>query len=94
MRDSRVPESPCPGCGKKLDGATDWSGNAAPSPGDVTVCIDCGEISEFEPDLSLRPASADCLAQLDLIEIQRARRISAAYQAWKRNKVTPSATPP
>ena len=90
MRESRVPESPCPHCGKKLDAAADPLGTATPSPGDLTLCLDCGEMSEIGADLRLGPLSPGALERIEnLIAVQRAHRIRAAYQEWKRHKVRP-----
>jgi hypothetical protein len=57
LRDTPVPPSPCPWCGKLNDMAT--SANAdrpddVPEPGDVTVCIACASPAVFNPDMTLR----------------------------------------
>jgi hypothetical protein len=64
-RDVRVPASTCPQCNYEMDGATCSTGNHAPRPGDVSVCIQCASILEFDPDLSLRAAGPKLLASLD-----------------------------
>jgi hypothetical protein len=51
----RMPESKCTGCGKLNDAATPIDEEAAmPNPGDVTVCLHCGNVMAFADDLSLR----------------------------------------
>jgi hypothetical protein len=40
----------CPGCGAKLDGATNVDDGGEPKPGDVTVCMYCSMGLIFETD--------------------------------------------
>lgn len=50
-----VPESKCPQCGHWLDGTTNpHDPNAIPRPGDVTICILCGQLCMFDKMLHLR----------------------------------------
>lgn len=57
LRTSRTNDAArCPACLHKLDGATDPFGDAAPSPGDLTVCLYCSTVSIFQTDLTLRQA--------------------------------------
>ncbi len=45
----RVTPSACPQCGKVLDSATAaFGGKYKPAHGDITLCISCGEWSQFE----------------------------------------------
>lgn len=48
----KVPDSPCPHCGIKFDGATsaDLDG-AQPSPGDLGICLGCGGWTRFDKDM-------------------------------------------
>lgn len=47
--------SECPCCGYFLDAATpaDNDNNHRPTPGDVSVCIDCGAMLYFNTELQL-----------------------------------------
>lgn len=55
MRDKRLRDTKCPTCGKTLDAAGTLSGvDEIPAPEDVTVCIHCGDIAQFQSDLSLK----------------------------------------
>ena len=50
----RMPESFCPTCGHRLDGATDTvSGARKPMPGDFSACFYCGEMLRFNAELKL-----------------------------------------
>ncbi len=42
----------CGNCHKVLDAVT---GKAIPKQGDISVCINCGEITEFDNDLTMKP---------------------------------------
>lgn len=51
---SRVKESPCPNCEKVLDEASDPTGlRPKPEPGDITICIYCAQVCEFDSELNL-----------------------------------------
>jgi hypothetical protein len=51
----------CPFCGAVHDGASNVSSNDAPSDGDVTLCIDCGEWGIFAPVVGMlrKPTDAE-----------------------------------
>lgn len=53
MKDFRVEPSPCPHCGQVLDGASNVTNDERPEPGDVTVCIICAGLAEFDEDMNL-----------------------------------------
>jgi hypothetical protein len=52
MRDTKIPESTCPWCGEKLDGAASLE-DQTPKPGDITICVECLNVSKFDQDLHL-----------------------------------------
>lgn len=44
----------CPHCGKHIDQASCYAdGDQKPSPGDLSVCIGCAEISKYGDDMGL-----------------------------------------
>ena len=47
-------QSRCPECGHKLDAATDINENKAPKAGDISLCINCGAVLEFNADFSVK----------------------------------------
>jgi len=68
----------CTACGKLCDAATIANADdAVPSPGDVTICFDCGHIMVFTKDMRLRdPTAAECLeiaGDKDILAAQKAR---------------------
>jgi hypothetical protein len=57
FRDTRVPASPCPYCGKRLDSAMaadPQHPDATPDPGDLSICISCASPLVFTAKLTLR----------------------------------------
>lgn len=54
-RTTRVPDSLCPHCGWATSAATAFSGkHDEPSPGDLSLCLNCGAPSLFTETLHLR----------------------------------------
>lgn len=62
---TEVPISTCRKCGRRNDCASGTDG-ARPTPGDVSICIQCGEVSLFTDAFDLReptPEEADEIAR-------------------------------
>jgi len=77
MITTRLKPSMCPACGHELDAATSVFDKVRPTPGDVTVCINCAALLQFTDDLSFKLANTHelTLTVLDqLAEIQAAVR--------------------
>lgn len=76
-----MPHGACPTCKRKLDAAeapTKYGGwKVRPRPGDLSVCLGCGEILEFKEDMQLAAISLNHMLELppetsaDLIRVQR-----------------------
>ena len=61
-----MPASTCPTCGYVMDDATCVTdASKRPKPGDVSVCMRCGEILAFSGTLNLSIAGVDHLLALD-----------------------------
>jgi len=58
MKTSRMPTSICPICKSSLEAATSLK-NEIPDPGDISVCLYCGNILKFNDDLELVSLSND-----------------------------------
>lgn len=83
MKDTDVPASPCPYCGRECNGALDALGDASPAPGDFSVCLYCRRLACFGDHLQLRCPS---LAELEEIErdpqtLERVLALLAATEA-------------
>jgi hypothetical protein len=59
-----MPNSECPKCGKKLDGATGLNGATVPRKDDWSVCIYCGLPLVFDEMLRLVVPTERALAQM------------------------------
>jgi hypothetical protein len=65
LPDSRVPATHCPECGYRMDGATAADQeNAMPAPGDVSVCLNCGQLLTFEDAMTLRKPKREEIGEL------------------------------
>lgn len=78
---SQVPLSSCTSCGYKMDAATSAQNDGAiPTPGDVTVCINCGAMNEYADDMQLKSLTA---SELELLKAQNPE----GYQLLKKAQV-------
>jgi len=69
---TRLPESECLRCGKKVNAASCVADdNAVPEPGDVTICIACGHLMAFADDLSYRELTDEEVLEVPLDEVSR-----------------------
>lgn len=57
MTTYEMPVTTCPVCYANHDRATTASGDGAPEPGSMSVCVRCHTILVFTPGLSLRIAT-------------------------------------
>jgi hypothetical protein len=60
---TEVPAYTCPTCGDLNDAASNEHG-ATPSEGDVSMCVNCGEITMFNADLSQRIPTEEEMAAI------------------------------
>lgn len=64
MEHHKIDSEPrCPTCHKTLDGATGLHTDNKPSPGDVSFCLCCHEVLQFNDDLTLRVADPDVASE-------------------------------
>ena len=69
----------CPGCGKVNDRHSDMTSDAKPKHGDVSICIDCGQLSVFDlHERCLRLPRAD-----ELREFEQDPRLRMYMAAWR-----------
>lgn len=61
----RLIESRCPQCNYKLDAASVAEGeDRLPCEGDVSVCLNCGQVMKYQADLTLRQITAHEIAEI------------------------------
>ncbi len=84
-----MPECACLVCAAPLDSCNTQSGGT-PSPGDLSLCVYCGNIAAFGDDLQLRAIPQEeyrALPENIRIEIEGARAIIRSSKhggPWKR----------
>lgn len=79
MQGFLVNEPQCPHCETTLDGFTDPTGNRVPEPEDVTMCLYCGEILQFDSDMKLKPIPEEIITELDLRTVQIAGEVRRRF---------------
>jgi hypothetical protein len=87
MKATRTISSPCPHCGKSLDGATDPTGGAVPSPGDLTLCVYCAGVSIFGEDMQLRTATEE--EEMMALPMEQLQSIAAYKKLLQPSKALP-----
>jgi hypothetical protein len=66
----------CPWCGYGFDCATSPAAKSGPKEGDVSVCFNCGELAQFNTDLTLRKCDDEVQLFLDMPDVTRATVIA------------------
>lgn len=78
---TKLPESICLDCGKKLDAATSSTDDSSPSAGDVTICFYCGHVMVFAADLTLRaPTDTEMYEIAGDKQLLQAQRLLARFK--------------
>jgi hypothetical protein len=78
-----IPQQPCPSCGYKLNRARAVKEEGLPSPGDVTVCIECVAWLVFNEALELRVLPLEEIEALDHETFNDMRKVSRAIMQVK-----------
>lgn len=81
----------CPVCLNSVSGASPISkGNAKPKPGDISVCVYCGAILEFDDTLNLQAISEESFQTLPSVTRDALNRISEQIKqiAKRRNELS------
>jgi len=64
LESTKIGDNHCPHCNELTDMAASSQGRG-PRPGDLSVCIYCGEVGMFQPDMKLRVLDELEKAQLE-----------------------------
>lgn len=77
----------CPHCGASLDASTniDYE-DGPPEVGDYSMCLHCGVILIYQPDMTVRRAELDDLAKLPRETLLLLMKAQAA-QHWAKSRV-------
>ena len=81
MKTTNHDQITCPACAKVLDASTNTTGDTAPSPGDITICIGCGAVLTYrdglrlaavtDPDVLLDPVVRRAAAIVNMVRMIR-----------------------
>lgn len=77
---SLLPPDECVTCGYAGDCATAVHGEARPKPGDITMCINCGEIYRFGPEMHMVLLDPADLFKIALQKTEAAQTIFLAQK--------------
>jgi hypothetical protein len=84
LHETRTPATMCWHCDRMLDAAAEITGTAEPTPGAVSLCLYCGAVGIFGPDLVLQRPTAE---ELDNIVREREFRRTFANFSWARQYI-------
>ena len=75
----KMPPQMCPACGYVLYAATEaHRGDDKPSPGNVSICLNCGDVGFFDEFLRLRPPTPTEAADPEIQHVAaRGKRLAA-----------------
>ncbi len=113
FQSSHVPASSCPVCKARLDYATEadiGGDHHSPVPGDTSICIECGTINEYGPDMHLVEApparvlvlmmdprvarAVEVLKQVKAVVLKATARVVDKKRAGTRERPDPPERPP
>lgn len=87
MNKNYVSLSECPYCSHKVDSAINEFGETVlPKVGDITLCIRCGEVSEFDSEMNLIKFNVSTMNVEELMDI-RHKQLYVAKIHYKEAKL-------
>lgn len=79
-----LPMQTCWVCGYQFDAATSLYGECRPRPGDLTLCLKCGELYVFTDRMGIRIPT---LAEMSILDNQIHREIERVQRVIRRERV-------
>ncbi len=77
----------CPKCRRELDAFSVFEAGSRPEPGDLTVCLYCSALLEFDSSMALITATAESIAGIaDLTELQAATHFAHEFQQLRKKE--------
>jgi predicted nucleic-acid-binding Zn-ribbon protein len=81
-----VMKDSCPYCGHNFDSASmPGDETIRPVPGDITLCIKCGEVSQFGDEMELSPFNVSQLNLEQLKDIRQKQYLIAVFHCKEAN---------
>lgn len=91
MSDPRTAPHPCPKCGKTLDAACSLHNpEARPTPGDVSICIYCAALLQFDEALApqiLTNEALDAMPGEFIAELLHAQSSLVVFKAQEKTQL-------
>ena len=84
MKTTDLRSQSCVRCGYRMDAASSMFDDATPSPGDFTVCINCGKVMRFGPQLELQDVPTEDMLAIPAEVAHQIRQIQAGVTLLKR----------
>lgn len=84
----RMPARLCPACGYHTDAASgiDGKATAAPGKGDITMCLACGAILQFDAFGTLKPSDPSALRAFAIEDPEAHRRLHQSQKFVRTQK--------
>lgn len=89
INDTSVPikPSPCRTCGRLLDNSFEGNGNdSAPEEGDLSICVYCGEIAQYDANLGLVNPDLSKATKDELDDLYRFRDKVVAFRKGRQQQ--------
>ena len=86
MKRHTLPDQTCPRCGCKIDRSVCPANNDPCAPGDISLCILCGDVAQFDEALRLRSLTDDEIFALPPDVIQTIFRYEQERQLMLRRE--------
>ncbi len=87
MKTYRHVSTTCPRCKMRLNATVDPKGRGMPRPGDLTICVQCGEILKFDNRLRLRPVTAEQIESLPKATAEELLEQQERFRAIRERRV-------
>jgi len=79
--------SACPACGYEVDAASNLGeGKVGPRKDDITICLKCSAINQFNEDLTLRASDPDLLKNMKPMDRARVLRMVEMTRVVQRQR--------
>jgi hypothetical protein len=89
---TEIGQQMCPACGFLVDTASNMEGTRTPDPGDLSLCVNCGQPAVFDAMLQLRPMTTDEFLRLPP-DLKRQITIAVIYCEHVRGPLEPKTKP-
>jgi hypothetical protein len=83
LRSTPTPVSACLQCGHRFDTVTACDSQDPPQPGDLTLCVECGEVHKLTAQMTVVAADLNDLLKLKPEQHRLVDRAQLAIRAYR-----------